>query len=93
MLPDLRKLVRRAFPGFLERYQTRLGVVVSIPDAPGNDAGEGQAGAAQATDRFRPRYTVDVQFLTRQGEPDAGRSDDQHQRADFPGVFHRNIAY
>jgi len=55
------RLIRRAVAGFPEHYVTRLGVVVAIPDPPDEEKG---------TDRFRPRYAVDVQILTPDGEPD-----------------------
>jgi hypothetical protein len=64
VLKSLRRLVRLAYPGFPEQHVTCLGVVVAIADAPAEESG---------TDRFRPRYAVDVQVLTPQGEPDGAR--------------------
>jgi dihydroxyacetone kinase DhaKLM complex PTS-EIIA-like component DhaM len=61
---NLKRLVLRAFPELGGRHLTRLGIVVAIPDPPDDE---------QGTDRFRPRYAVDVQLLTPQGEPDEAR--------------------
>jgi hypothetical protein len=61
MLQEIKRLVLRAFPELGGRHLTRLGVVVAIADP---------AEAETGTDRFRPRYAVDVQLLTPQGEPD-----------------------
>ena len=58
---SIEKIVRRAFVGFPDHYVTRLAVVLAIPDAPDEEKG---------TDRFRPRYAVDVQILTPDGEAD-----------------------
>lgn len=55
------RLIRRAVTGFPDHYVTRLGIVVAIPDPPDEEKG---------TDRFRPRYAVDVQILAPDGEPD-----------------------
>ena len=61
LLSNIIRLIRRGFPGFPEAYQTRLGVVMAIPDPTAEE---------KATDRFRPRYAVDVQPLDAQGQPD-----------------------
>jgi hypothetical protein len=60
VIRTFRRLLRQAFPGFPEHYTPRLGEVVAIADAPAEE---------QGTDRFRPRYAVDVQPLTPAGEP------------------------
>ena len=44
MIRDLKKLIRRAFPGFPPHHITRLGEVVAIADPPAEE---------QGTDRFR----------------------------------------
>jgi len=64
LLRSMERFVRRAFPGFPEHHVSRLGSVVAIPDAPAGEKG---------TDRFRPRYAVDVQLITPGGKPDTGR--------------------
>jgi len=64
LLRAVEKLTRRAFAGFPEHYTTRLGVVVAIPDPPDGEKG---------TDRFRPRYAVDVQILSAGGGEDTSR--------------------
>ena len=64
MIAQLRRLILRAFPELGGRHVTRIGVVVAIADPP---------DAEKATDRFRPRYAVDVQLLTPGGQPDEGR--------------------
>jgi hypothetical protein len=61
MIRTIKRLLRQAFPGFPEHYVARLGEVVAIADPP---------AAEQGTDRFRPRYAVDVQPFTPAGEPD-----------------------
>jgi hypothetical protein len=64
MIETIRRLVRSAFPGFPEHHVPRLGEVVAIADPIPEE---------QGTDRFRPRYAVDVQPLTPAGatDPDA----------------------
>jgi len=64
ILRTMETLVRRSFPGFPEHHVSRRGVVVAIPDPPAEEKG---------TDRFRPRYAVDVQLLTPGGQPDTAR--------------------
>ncbi len=71
MLNNLKKLVRRAFPGFPDFHVPRVGEVAAITDA-SVEAVTDPAEGEKATDRFRPRYAVDVQLLTPQGQPDAG---------------------
>jgi hypothetical protein len=61
MIREIVKLVKQAFPGFPDHYAPRLGEVVAIADP---------LAAERGTDRFRPRYAVDVQPLTPAGEPD-----------------------
>ena len=73
MISELRKLVKRAFHGFPDRYVTRVGEIVALHDYPGSTAVGTGEDAEQATDRYRPRLAVSVQILTPQGEPDDAR--------------------
>ncbi len=61
MIKNLRKLVLRAFPEFGGMHLTRVGEIVAIADPLTEE---------EATDRFRPRFAVDVQLLTPDGEDD-----------------------
>lgn len=61
MIRTFQRLLRQAFPGFPDHYAPRLGEVVAIADPP---------AAEESTDRFRPRYAVDVQPLTPAGDAD-----------------------
>jgi len=69
MIDRLGEFLRRAFPGFPERYVTRIGEVVAVHDYPGLT----NPGQAQASDRYRPRMAVDVQPLTPLGDWDEAR--------------------
>ena len=58
----IKRSVERLFPELTGGYHLpRFGRVVSVPDAP--------AGAGLCDD-FRPRYAVDIEVLTADGEPD-----------------------
>ena len=61
MIDSFRKLLRKAAPGFPELYAPRLGEVVAISDPIPEE---------KASDRFRPRYAVDVLPLLPSGEAD-----------------------
>ena len=67
MIESLRKLILRAFPELGGTLHSRIGEVEAIADAPDEE---------KATDRFWPRYVVDVQLLTPQGQPDVGMPQD-----------------
>src|SRR5690242_6409828 len=61
MIENLKKLILRIFPELGGLHVTRLGQVVAIPDPISQE---------EASDRYRPRYAVDVQILTPAGEVD-----------------------
>ncbi|GFM73006.1 hypothetical protein PSCICL_39980 [Pseudomonas cichorii] len=58
----IKRSVERLFPELTGGYHLpRFGRVVSVPDAP---------ASAGLCDDFRPRYAVDIEVLTADGEPD-----------------------
>lgn len=58
----IKRSVERLFPELTGGYHLpRFGRVVSVPDAP---------SSAGLCDDFRPRYAVDIEVLTADGEPD-----------------------
>ena len=62
----MREAIRRAVKGLFPElgaglHLDRYARVLAVADAPGQGA---------ASERFRPRYAVDIQILTADGEPD-----------------------
>ena len=74
----MREAIRRAVKGPLPElgaglHLDRYARVLAVADAPGQGA---------ASERFRPRYAVDIQILTADGEPD--RPSRPTRRSPFP---------
>lgn len=71
MIEAIRQIVLRCFPELTAGlHLDRYGRVLAVSDAPGRD-GAGDRADGGSCERFRPRYSVDIEILTPEGERDA----------------------